>query len=106
VKLDIPLQPKTWRLPVGHSLRMVIGVNPGVRCVPTQNPAAAPVPYGCTVPAVLVPALAGGLFQILHDPDGGHASLLSAALVPSHQIPTTPSAPITPGGPNFPQEWR
>ena len=105
-KLAVPLQPKTWRLGAGHRLRMAIAPNPGQRCVPTESPIGAPVPYGCMISASLLPSLAGGVFQVLHDGQHGRASLLSAALVPSAQIPTTTSGTTpTSGGAVLPQDW-
>jgi predicted acyl esterase len=99
-RLDVPLQPRTWRLAAGHRLRMVVATHPGDRCLPTQNILAAPIPYGCVVSSSLLPSLTGGVYEIAQ----AH-SFLSAALVPSDDIPTTPSGPVKEGGEELPQRW-
>jgi uncharacterized protein len=105
-KLDVPLQPVTWRLLAGHSLRMLVAPNPGTNCVPTTNFASSPVPYGCMISAPVGQSLAGGVFQLLHG--GLHDSFLSVALVPSDSnlIPTIASgATPSSGGVPLPRQW-
>ena len=91
VKLDVPLQPVTWRLRKDHRLRVLVGASAGARCAPTQNPTGSPVPTGCMLSLPVAQSLVGGVFQVLRD--SAHPSLLNAALVPSDQLPTIASGP-------------
>ena len=102
VKLDVPLQPVTWRLPAGHTLRLMIASHPGSECAPNPKAAINAVPFGCVVSVPVAQSLAGGVFQILRGAD--HPSLLDAALVPSDQIPTIEGKTTpTSGGVALPQ---
>jgi predicted acyl esterase len=104
VKVEVPLQPVSWQLQTGHSLRISVAAHPGDRCVP-QNPLSSPVPYGCMVSIAVGASLSGGVFQLLHD--SAHPSLLNAALVPSSQVPVPATVAATPtsGTVTYPQDW-
>ena len=103
LKLDVPLQPVSWRVLKGHSLQISVAPVAGPKCAPTQNPLASPVPTGCMYPAAVAQSLAGGVFQILHD--SAHPSVLNAALVPDSEVPLAPRLVTPSNGIAYPQDW-
>jgi predicted acyl esterase len=105
VKLDVPLQPVSWRVLKGHSLQLSVAPAAGSKCAPTQNPLASPVPTGCMYPAAVAQSLAGGVFQILHD--STHPSVLNAALVSDSEVPWATDVRPTPtsGTVTYPHSW-
>jgi len=110
VELDVPLQPVTWRLPKGHTLQLKLAPNAGVACAYDTTPrqGGAPVfnaPTGCVFSKPMLQSLAGGVYQILHDP--AHPSALNLPLVPSSSFATATSG-VTPtsGSTALPQNWN
>jgi len=110
VELDVPLQPVTWRVPKGHTLQLKLAPNAGVACAydSTQRQGGAPVfnaPTGCILSKPMLQSLAGGVYQVLHDPT--HPSALNLPLVPSDSFVTATSG-VTPtsGSTALPQNWN
>lgn len=104
IKLDIPLQPKVWRLPAGHRLQLVLHTQPPKEMCDAAVKAIAPPPLGCWWTQPMVFSLAGGQYEILQGPD--HRSSLNVTIVPSDSLPTSDSG-VTPTSLNIamPQDW-
>ena len=101
VRLDVPLQPTSWRLRAGHRIQLRVATNAGQKCSPTGL--FAP-PVGCVFSAPTARSLVGGVYDVLHGPD--YPSLVSLPLVRSADIETVSSGPTpTSGGVHVPNDW-
>ena len=103
VKLDIPIEPVTWRLLKGHRLKlMVAGQATQDQCALNTKIGAAPT--GCLLTKQMAQTVPGGVYTLLHDP--AHPSVINLPLVPSSTLITTRSG-VTPtsSGVALPLDW-